>query len=74
MSTKQQNEQQPTQMLEIIEGAGKVRARMTKPGPIAALGQCAPGLHCAHHGSGPFGCCRCGAEFEMAPELKAVRS
>lgn len=68
------NEMQPSQLLELIDGDGKVRARMTKAAPSAELGQCAPGRHCAHHGDDPFVCCKCGAEFVHAAPIKAVRS
>lgn len=65
------NALQGAQMLELIDGFGKTRAVMTKAAPTD-LGQCAPGRHCAHHGSDPFFCCRCGAEFRPC-HLDVVR-
>lgn len=35
--------------------------------PVITPG-CRPGRHCAAHGSGPFSCCRCGAQFRYATE------
>lgn len=59
------NELQEDQLLELIDGCGRTRARMTKPSPLD-IEQCAPGRHCAHHCDDPFPCCRCGAEFTFA--------
>jgi hypothetical protein len=52
------------QKLELVDGEGKVPSRMTKASPLST--QCEPGQHCAHHGSDPFFCCRCAAEFKPA--------
>lgn len=53
--------QKEPQMLELVDGDGKVPAIMTKASELTV--QCAPGRHCAHHGENPFFCCRCSAEF-----------
>lgn len=47
---------------EMAKGEGKTPAVMTKVSPLPV--QCEPGRHCAHHGSDPFFCCRCSAEFD----------
>ncbi len=52
------------QLLELIDGEGKVDAIMLTPSPLPI--QCDPGRHCAHHGAYPFFCCKCGAEFAFA--------
>lgn len=54
------------QQLELIDGCGLQPAKMIKASPMnpADWGQCDPGKHCAHHGSDPFFCCRCAAEFK----------
>jgi hypothetical protein len=54
---------QEDQKLELIDGMGKHLARMIEPAPRLLSAQCAPGRHCAHHGAGPFFCCRCAAQF-----------
>jgi hypothetical protein len=56
---------QPDQQLELIDGMGKQTARMLRTAFKVVGGQCLPGRHCAHHGPGPFFCCRCGAEFTV---------
>ena len=56
-------ELQGAQDLELVDGEGLVRAVMVAP-PVEGLPACAPGRHCAHHGSGPHPCCLCGAQFE----------
>jgi hypothetical protein len=58
---------QENQMLELVNGEGKVLARMVKPSPLDGQEQCDPGRHCAHHVGPPrFPCCLCGAVFEYA--------
>lgn len=57
--------QRGEQLLELVDGDGKVPAVMTRAASLARI-QCDPGKHCAHHGSGPFFCCRCAAEFKYA--------
>jgi hypothetical protein len=56
---------QNIQSLELVDGCGKVLAVMVTP-PPEGLKSCAPDRHCAHHGSDPFFCCRCGASFTFA--------
>jgi len=56
--------QTEVQMLELVDGYGKERALMTKASPLPIC--CDPGKHCAHHGGGPFFCCKCAAEFSYA--------
>lgn len=56
--------QKETQQLELVDGDGKAAAVMTKASSLPL--QCDSGHHCAHHGDGPFFCCRCGAEFVYA--------
>lgn len=48
-------------MLEVVDGSGLEPVRLVKE-PFGK--SCA--VHCARHGSGPFACCKCGAEFERA--------
>lgn len=45
--------------LELIDGMGPEPCRLVKPSPTP----CRNDRHCAHHGSGPYICCKCGAEF-----------
>lgn len=60
--------QKEPQMLELIDGMGIEPAIMTKASPLPIC--CAPGKHCAHHGEGPFFCCKCAAEFTQHIEGK----
>lgn len=47
--------------LELVDGFGKEWAIMV----TAPKGKtCEDDFHCAHHGSGPYICCKCGAEFK----------
>jgi len=63
--------QTEVQMLELVDGMGKDRALMVKPSPLPIC--CDPGRHCAHHGEGPFNCCKCGAEFSYADVVEQQR-
>lgn len=63
--------QKEAQRLELVDGNGKEAAVMTKASPLPT--QCDPDRHCAHHGGGPFFCCRCGAEFRSAWDLHLVK-
>jgi hypothetical protein len=56
--------QTEVQMLELVDGMGVDRAIMVKASPLPIC--CDPGKHCAHHGEGPFFCCKCAAEFSFA--------
>jgi hypothetical protein len=60
--------QKEPQMLELIDGMGIEPAIMTKASPLPIC--CDPGKHCAHHGGGPFFCCKCAAEFTQHIEGK----
>ncbi len=61
--------QKGVQQLELVDGYGKEPAIMVKASPLPIC--CDPGMHCAHHGGGPFFCCKCAAEFSYADVVEA---
>ena len=65
------DKQTDVQWLELVDGLDVEACIMTEPSALEK--QCAPNRHCARHGSGPFTCCKCGAQF-MPVEGKYVGS
>lgn len=58
-------------MERVIDGNPPQAVRIVSQAKVAPC--CDPGRHCAAHGSGPFFCCRCGAESKLAPVKPPTR-